>query len=143
MYASRGKVFPEDPLQQLRSAIYAVFDSWQSDRAKVYIAVNQITGLKVLPDWLMCCLCCETEEQPTPAAALIIVRHKGGRQPTSSAVLSPASLCNVLLHLGAIFSRLVCFLTQHRARIHNTGLPENWALNSINLSHVYVCVARS
>ncbi|GFH12411.1 uncharacterized protein HaLaN_08096, partial [Haematococcus lacustris] len=46
VYRSRGKVFPEDPYDQLHLAISAVFDSWQSDRAKVYLAVNQITGLK-------------------------------------------------------------------------------------------------
>jgi phosphoenolpyruvate synthase/pyruvate phosphate dikinase len=46
VYRSQGKVFPEDPYEQLRSAIYAVFDSWQSERAKVYRAVGGITGLK-------------------------------------------------------------------------------------------------
>ncbi len=40
-------MFPEDPYEQLKAAIRAVFDSWQSDRAKVYLAVNQIKGLKV------------------------------------------------------------------------------------------------
>jgi phosphoenolpyruvate synthase/pyruvate phosphate dikinase len=47
VYVSRGQVFPEDPYEQLKAAIRAVFDSWQSDRAKVYLAVNQIKGLKV------------------------------------------------------------------------------------------------
>ncbi len=37
--------FPEDPYEQLRLAIYAVFDSWQSERANVYRSVNGITGL--------------------------------------------------------------------------------------------------
>jgi len=46
VYKARGKVFPEDPLQQLQYAINAVFDSWQSERAKVYRSVNQIVGLK-------------------------------------------------------------------------------------------------
>lgn len=47
VYRSRGKVFPEDPREQLRSSIYAVFDSWKSERADVYRSVNQIVGLKV------------------------------------------------------------------------------------------------
>lgn len=38
-------MFPEDPYEQLRLAIYAVFDSWRSERADVYRAVNGITGL--------------------------------------------------------------------------------------------------
>ncbi|KAG2490008.1 hypothetical protein HYH03_011474 [Edaphochlamys debaryana] len=46
VYKSRGKVFPEDPYEQMRLAIYAVFDSWQSERANVYRSVNGITGLK-------------------------------------------------------------------------------------------------
>lgn len=46
VYRSKGKVFPEDPYEQLRYSIYAVFDSWQSERAKVYRAVGGITGLK-------------------------------------------------------------------------------------------------
>lgn len=47
VYRSRGKVFPEDPREQLRSSIHAVFDSWRSERADVYRSVNQIVGLKV------------------------------------------------------------------------------------------------
>ncbi|KAF5827513.1 hypothetical protein DUNSADRAFT_538 [Dunaliella salina] len=46
VYLEAGKVFPEDPFEQLRYAIYAVFDSWQSERANVYRSINQITGLK-------------------------------------------------------------------------------------------------
>ncbi|MEW5299832.1 MAG: hypothetical protein WDW36_002807 [Sanguina aurantia] len=46
VYRSRGKVFPEDPREQLRSSIHAVFDSWRSERADVYRSVNQIVGLK-------------------------------------------------------------------------------------------------
>ncbi|GLI61134.1 hypothetical protein VaNZ11_003409 [Volvox africanus] len=45
VYKQLGKVFPEDPYEQLRLAIYAVFDSWQSERANVYRSVNGITGL--------------------------------------------------------------------------------------------------
>lgn len=32
MYKTAGISFPDDPLEQLRTSIYAVFDSWQSDR---------------------------------------------------------------------------------------------------------------
>lgn len=46
VYTAQGKAFPEDPYAQLREAIYAVFDSWQSERANVYRSVNQIVGLK-------------------------------------------------------------------------------------------------
>jgi len=45
VYEKHGSHFPEDPLEQLRRAIYAVFDSWQSDRAKRYMEVQGITGL--------------------------------------------------------------------------------------------------
>jgi pyruvate, phosphate dikinase len=37
-----GKSFPADPLQQLKLAINAVFDSWFSDRAVTYRKLNQI-----------------------------------------------------------------------------------------------------
>jgi pyruvate,orthophosphate dikinase len=37
-----GKSFPQDPMEQLFSAIYAVFNSWDSDRAIVYRRVNKI-----------------------------------------------------------------------------------------------------
>ena len=46
VYEAEGKMFPQEPLQQMRLAAYAVFDSWNSDRAKKYMAINQITGLK-------------------------------------------------------------------------------------------------
>ncbi len=46
VYTAAGKDFPEDPYQQLRLAIAAVFDSWQSERAQLYRAVSSITGLK-------------------------------------------------------------------------------------------------
>ncbi len=38
-----GKGFPKDPLQQLRLAISAVFDSWFGDRAVTYRKLNQIS----------------------------------------------------------------------------------------------------
>ncbi|MDF1526466.1 MAG: pyruvate, phosphate dikinase [bacterium] len=37
-----GKVFPKDPLQQLKLAINAVFDSWFGDRAVTYRNLNHI-----------------------------------------------------------------------------------------------------
>src|SRR5690606_14304420 len=42
----RGKPFPYDVHEQLWGAIAAVFDSWDSDRAKVYRRLNDIPG-----DW--------------------------------------------------------------------------------------------
>ncbi|MCK9540453.1 MAG: pyruvate, phosphate dikinase [Novosphingobium sp.] len=41
-----GKPFPQDVNEQLWGAIRAVFDSWDSDRAKVYRRLNDIPG-----DW--------------------------------------------------------------------------------------------
>ncbi|MBP6362669.1 MAG: pyruvate, phosphate dikinase [Novosphingobium sp.] len=41
-----GAPFPQDPTEQLWGAIRAVFDSWDSDRAKVYRRLNDIPG-----DW--------------------------------------------------------------------------------------------
>jgi len=41
-----GEPFPQDVLHQLWGAIAAVFDSWDSDRAKVYRRLNDISG-----DW--------------------------------------------------------------------------------------------
>ena len=40
-----GYMFPEDPEEQLRFAISAVFGSWMSDRAVRYRQINRITGL--------------------------------------------------------------------------------------------------
>ena len=42
----RGHPFPQDVTEQLWGAIAAVFDSWDSDRAKVYRRLNDIPG-----DW--------------------------------------------------------------------------------------------
>ncbi|MDE2435112.1 MAG: pyruvate, phosphate dikinase [Sphingomonadales bacterium] len=44
--AQLGRDFPQDPTEQLWGAIRAVFDSWDSDRAKVYRRLNDIPG-----DW--------------------------------------------------------------------------------------------
>ena len=41
-----GRDFPDDPWEQLHGAVAAVFDSWESDRAKVYRRLNDIPG-----DW--------------------------------------------------------------------------------------------
>ncbi|MCW1428399.1 pyruvate, phosphate dikinase [Novosphingobium sp. JCM 18896] len=41
-----GRPFPQDVTEQLWGAIQAVFDSWDSDRAKVYRRLNDIPG-----DW--------------------------------------------------------------------------------------------
>ena len=40
------KPFPQNPLEQLKLAINAVFGSWDSDRAVKYRLINKITGLK-------------------------------------------------------------------------------------------------
>ncbi|MBN8500200.1 MAG: pyruvate, phosphate dikinase [Sphingomonadales bacterium] len=44
--AELGRPFPQDVQEQLWGAIRAVFDSWDSDRAKVYRRLNDIPG-----DW--------------------------------------------------------------------------------------------
>jgi len=41
----KGKSFPEDPKEQLRMGIDAVFQSWNSKRAIAYRRINNITGL--------------------------------------------------------------------------------------------------
>ncbi|CAL4940149.1 unnamed protein product [Urochloa decumbens] len=43
---TKGEQFPSDPKRQLHLAILAVFDSWDSTRAKKYRSINRITGLK-------------------------------------------------------------------------------------------------
>ncbi|XP_062179544.1 pyruvate, phosphate dikinase 1, chloroplastic isoform X3 [Phragmites australis] len=43
---AKGEQFPSDPRKQLELAVLAVFDSWDSSRAKKYRSINQITGLK-------------------------------------------------------------------------------------------------
>ncbi|XP_026661983.2 pyruvate, phosphate dikinase 2 [Phoenix dactylifera] len=43
---AKGEHFPSDPKRQLYLAVVAVFDSWDSSRAKKYRSINQITGLK-------------------------------------------------------------------------------------------------
>ena len=46
VYSDVNLEFPEDPVEQMCLAAYAVFDSWNSDRAKKYMSINQIQGLK-------------------------------------------------------------------------------------------------
>jgi len=41
----KGRLFPQDPKEQLRLAINAVFGSWNSERAIRYRQINNITGL--------------------------------------------------------------------------------------------------
>ena len=40
-----GEQFPQDPLVQLEKAIQAVFNSWDTPRARRYRQINEITGL--------------------------------------------------------------------------------------------------
>ncbi len=40
-----GRMFPDDPFEQLRLSIDAVFRSWDSDRARRYRQIHNITGL--------------------------------------------------------------------------------------------------
>lgn len=41
-----GRSFPDNPLEQMKLSIEAVFSSWDNDRAKTYRKINNITGLK-------------------------------------------------------------------------------------------------
>ena len=40
-----GESFPDDPYEQLRKAVNAVFRSWNSERAKSYRRINGLEGL--------------------------------------------------------------------------------------------------
>jgi pyruvate,orthophosphate dikinase len=40
-----GEAFPTDPVEQLRLAVIAVFESWNSSRAVKYRSIHQISGL--------------------------------------------------------------------------------------------------
>ncbi|KAB2952271.1 pyruvate, phosphate dikinase [Heliorestis acidaminivorans] len=37
-----GRLFPQDPMEQLEGAIHAVFESWNNDRAKIYRHIHKI-----------------------------------------------------------------------------------------------------
>lgn len=43
---AKGEPFPTDPKKQLNLAVLAVFDSWDSTRAKKYRSINNIKGLR-------------------------------------------------------------------------------------------------
>lgn len=43
--AKTGADFPENPRDQLKLAVEAVFNSWNNERAKAYRSINRITGL--------------------------------------------------------------------------------------------------
>lgn len=43
---AKGEQFPSEPRKQLELAVRAVFNSWDSPRAKKYRSINQITGLR-------------------------------------------------------------------------------------------------
>ena len=43
--SATGKLFPNNPREQLRMAIDAVFNSWNNDRAIIYRRLNDIKGL--------------------------------------------------------------------------------------------------
>ena len=45
VYKENNQVFPEDPYDQLRACIKAVFGSWNSERAIKYREIKAITGL--------------------------------------------------------------------------------------------------
>lgn len=48
VYVKHGFIFPEDPIEQLRSSILAVFNSWNSDRAIKYRQVEGIAPSSLL-----------------------------------------------------------------------------------------------
>ena len=45
VYKERNQLFPEDPHDQLRACVNAVFGSWNCERAIKYRAIRNITGL--------------------------------------------------------------------------------------------------
>jgi pyruvate,orthophosphate dikinase len=45
VYTRNNLMFPDDPIEQLRSAVSAVFNSWMSDRAIKYRDAEGVTGL--------------------------------------------------------------------------------------------------
>eukprot|EP01026_Neomeris_dumetosa_P013917 TRINITY_DN1494_c0_g1_i1.p1 TRINITY_DN1494_c0_g1~~TRINITY_DN1494_c0_g1_i1.p1 ORF type:complete len:992 (+),score=208.61 TRINITY_DN1494_c0_g1_i1:401-2977(+) len=45
VYVDCKTSFPQDPFEQLKNGIDAVFQSWESERAQVYRSVNKIKGL--------------------------------------------------------------------------------------------------
>jgi hypothetical protein len=53
VYVKAGKEFPSDPKKQLELAIKAVFDSWDSPRARAYREINGITGASLSPSLIL------------------------------------------------------------------------------------------
>jgi pyruvate,orthophosphate dikinase len=45
VYKENNQIFPEEPYEQLRACIKAVFGSWNSDRAIKYREIKNVTGL--------------------------------------------------------------------------------------------------
>jgi pyruvate,orthophosphate dikinase len=45
-FAHTGSSFPQDPFEQLKGAVDAVFNSWMAEKAVTYRRVERITGLK-------------------------------------------------------------------------------------------------
>jgi pyruvate, orthophosphate dikinase len=45
IYVENNTVFPEDPMDQLKSCVRAVFGSWMAPRAKKYREINKIDNL--------------------------------------------------------------------------------------------------
>lgn len=46
VYIDAGTSFPDDPYDQLKASVFAVFGSWESERCKAYRSVNQLTGFR-------------------------------------------------------------------------------------------------
>lgn len=46
VYIDAGTSFPNDPYDQLKASVFAVFDSWESERCKAYRTVNKLTGFR-------------------------------------------------------------------------------------------------
>jgi len=46
VYQKHNKVLPDDPWEQLRMGVDAVFRSWNIPRAVKYREINKITGLR-------------------------------------------------------------------------------------------------
>ena len=80
VYVQHGLSVPEEPREQLRLAIAAVFRSWESERAIVYRRVNRITGLAGTAVNVQACPC-PLQDLPRPCC------------PTAVTVYQPAMRC--------------------------------------------------
>ncbi|HBA83488.1 MAG TPA: pyruvate, phosphate dikinase [Verrucomicrobia bacterium] len=45
IFEKTGEAFPQDPFEQLRLALHAAFDSWNSERAEAYRKTHKVAGL--------------------------------------------------------------------------------------------------